>query len=101
MSYGVGCRCGSDLVLSWLWRRSVATALIRPLAWEPLYTMGVALKRQKRPKKKKILFSKPRQKMPAVRFPPEEKADRKNHTHKHPEAFFRLGDKTERDSWQR
>ena len=32
VSCGVGCRCGSDPVLLWLWRRPVATALIRPLA---------------------------------------------------------------------
>ena len=30
-----------------LWHRPVATALIRPLAGEPAYAMGVALKRQK------------------------------------------------------
>ena len=47
MSYGVGHRCGSDLVLLWLWRRLVATALIRPLAWEPPRATGVALKDKK------------------------------------------------------
>ena len=31
----VGCRHGSDPTLLWLWSRPVATALIRPLAWEP------------------------------------------------------------------
>ena len=31
----------------WLWYRLVAAALIRPLAWEPPYAVGVALKRQK------------------------------------------------------
>ena len=35
-----------------LWHRLTATALIRPLAWEPPYTTGVALKRQKTEKKK-------------------------------------------------
>ena len=45
-----GHRCGSDLVLLWLWHRLAATALIRPLAWEPAYAAGMALKR---PKKKK------------------------------------------------
>ena len=30
----------------------MATALIRPLSWEPLYAMGAALKRQKKKKKK-------------------------------------------------
>ena len=32
-SYGVGHRCGSDLVLLWIWRRLAAAALMRPLAW--------------------------------------------------------------------
>ena len=48
VSCGVGCRCSSGPVLLWLWRRLVATALIRPLAWEPPYAMSVALKRQKK-----------------------------------------------------
>ena len=47
MSCGVGRKHGSDLVLLWLWHRSAATALIRPLAWEPPYAADVALKRQK------------------------------------------------------
>ena len=34
MSCGVGYRRGSDPTLLWLWHRLVATALIRPLAWE-------------------------------------------------------------------
>ena len=33
--------------LLWLWWRLTAVALIRPLAWEPPYAMGAALKRQK------------------------------------------------------
>ena len=32
----------------WLWYRPVATVLIRPLAWEPLYATSVALKRLKK-----------------------------------------------------
>ena len=36
-----------------LWHRPAATALIRPLAWEPPYAAGVALKRQKVKKIKK------------------------------------------------
>ena len=58
MSCGEGCRFGSDPALLWLWRRPVATAPIRPLAWEPPYAAGVALKRQKDQKKKalNILF---------------------------------------------
>ena len=37
----------------WLWRRPVAIAPIRPLAWEPPYATGAAQERAKRPKKKK------------------------------------------------
>ena len=33
--------------LLWLWRRLAAAAPIRPLAWEPLYAVGVALKKKK------------------------------------------------------
>ena len=40
----VGCRQGSILSLLWPWRRLVAMALIGPLAWEPPYATGVALK---------------------------------------------------------
>ena len=52
MSCGVGCRRGLDLVLLWLWCRLAAIDLIRPLAWEPPYAVGVAQKRQKKKKKK-------------------------------------------------
>jgi len=34
--------------LWWLWHRPVATALIRPLAWEPPCTSGAALEKAKR-----------------------------------------------------
>ena len=44
MSCGVG---GLDLTLLWLWCRLEATTPIRPLAWEPPYASGAALKRQK------------------------------------------------------
>ena len=47
VSCGVGRRCGLDLALLWLWCRPAAAALIRPLAWEPPYATGAALKRQK------------------------------------------------------
>ena len=56
MSCGVGRRCGSDPALLWHWRRQVATAPTRPLAWEPPYALGAAQekgKKTKRPKKKK------------------------------------------------
>ena len=57
MSCGVGCRCDSDPELMWFWRRPVAMAPIRPLAWEPLYASGVAqemAKSWKNPKNKKL-----------------------------------------------
>ena len=53
----VGCRHGSDPGLLWLWRRPVAKALIRPLAWEPPYTVGAALKRPKKKRRCKMIFS--------------------------------------------
>ena len=65
MSYGVGCRCGSDPAFLWLWYSLATAALIRPLAWEPPYAAGVALKRQKERKDKsrgpefKALFGTP------------------------------------------
>jgi len=40
MGCGVGCRYGSDPALLWLWRRPMATAPIRTLAWEPPYAAG-------------------------------------------------------------
>ena len=52
MSCGVGRRRGSDPVLLWLWHRLVASALIRPLAWEAPYAAGAALEKAKRRKKK-------------------------------------------------
>ena len=51
LSCGVGHRQGSDLVLLWLWHRPMAIALIRPLAWEPPYAMGAALKKIKKKKR--------------------------------------------------
>ena len=42
-----------DPALLWLWHRPAATALIKPLAWEPPYAEGAALKKTKRQKKKK------------------------------------------------
>ena len=62
MSCGVGRRRGSDPALLWLWCRVVATAPIRPLAWEPPYAAGAAqeiatttttTKKTKRKKEKK------------------------------------------------
>ena len=47
------CRHSLDLVLLQLCCRAAAIAPIRPLAWEPLYAIGVALKRQKNKAKQK------------------------------------------------
>ena len=55
MSYGVGYRLGSDPTLLWLWCRRAATALIRPLAWEPPHAEGAAQEMAKRQKKKNKL----------------------------------------------
>ena len=38
-----------DLVLLWQWCRLAAVASIEPLAWEPPYAMGAALKSKKTP----------------------------------------------------
>ena len=51
MSYGVDCRHDSDLALLWLWCRPMAMAAIQPLAWEPPYALGAALKDQKQTNK--------------------------------------------------
>ena len=49
MSCGVGHRNGLDSSLLWLWCRLAVVALIRPLAWELLYAMGLALKNKQKP----------------------------------------------------
>ena len=54
MSYGVGHRHGSDPALLWLWPRPAATVPTGPLAWEPPYAVGVALKDDKKKKKKNV-----------------------------------------------
>ena len=53
MSYGVGCRCSSDLLWLWLWCRTAAVAPTRPLAWELTYASGEALKSKKKKKKER------------------------------------------------
>ena len=58
VSCGVGRRRSSDLALLWLWRRPAATAPIRPLAWEPPYATGMALKRTKDKKERTQTLSK-------------------------------------------
>ena len=52
MSCGAGRRRGSDSVLLWLWRRPVAMAPIKPLAWESPCAVGAALEKAKKKKKK-------------------------------------------------
>ena len=56
MSYGIGCRHGSDLAMLWLWRRPAAAAPTQPLTWEPPYAAGEALKKKKKKKKTKFSF---------------------------------------------
>ena len=48
MSCGVGCRGSSDLAWLWLWLWLAVAALIGPLAWEPPYAVGVAIKSKKK-----------------------------------------------------
>ena len=48
MSCGAGCRRSLEPVFLWLWHRLAATALIRPVPWEPPYAMGAALEKAKR-----------------------------------------------------
>ena len=55
MSWGLGRRVGSDLALLWLWRRPAAVAPIRPLAWEPPYAAGAALKRPKKKEREELV----------------------------------------------
>ena len=50
---GVGLRRSSDPALLWLWHRLMATAPVRPLAWEPPYAAGVALEKDTKKKTKK------------------------------------------------
>ena len=52
MSCGVGCRRGLDPV--WLWRGPVATAPVRPLAWESPYAEAAAQEMAKSQKKKSV-----------------------------------------------
>ena len=56
MTYDVGHRLSSDSAFLWFWHRPVATAPVGPLAWEPMYAVSAALKRQKTKKKKKMIM---------------------------------------------
>ena len=57
MNSGVGCRHSSDPALLWLWCRPAATALIRPLVWEPPYATGAATPTTATTKPKDVLLS--------------------------------------------
>ena len=46
-----------DPALLWLWCRLAATAPIPPLAWEPSYAAGVALKKQKQQQQKDLFIT--------------------------------------------
>ena len=48
MNCGIGCRCGSDPVLLWIWCRPAAAAPNKLLASELPCAMGAGLKRQKK-----------------------------------------------------
>ena len=56
MSFGVGRRRGSDLVLLWLWCRPAAAAPTGPLAWEPLYATSAALEKTKKKENFLLVF---------------------------------------------
>ena len=51
MSCGVVHRSGLDLMFLWLWCRPAGVAPIWPLAWEPPYATGAALKSKSKKKK--------------------------------------------------
>ena len=53
MSCGAGHRCGSALLLLWLWHRPAAATPVRPLAWELPNAIDDALKRKGKKKKVK------------------------------------------------
>ena len=59
MSCGVDHRRSSDPKLLRLWRRLVATALIRPLAWEPPYAEGSGPRKDKKTKQSRKTNKKP------------------------------------------
>ena len=50
MSCGIGHRLSSDPALLWLWCRLAAPAPVQPLAWEPPYATGAALKKDQKRK---------------------------------------------------
>ena len=65
MSCGIGCRCGSDPALLWLWCRPVAAAPIHPLSWGLPYAVGAALKSKKKKKKTERQIERKKEKDPS------------------------------------
>ena len=51
-------RCGSYLVVLWLCARLAAVASVQPLAWEPPYAEGAAVKRPREIERKMEAFYK-------------------------------------------
>ena len=58
MSCGVGCRHSLDPAFLCLWCRPAAVPLIRSLAWELPYAMGVALESKKKRYQNALSFAK-------------------------------------------
>ena len=54
VSCGEGRSCSSDPVLLWLWCRLTAAAPIHPLDWQLPCAVGMALRKPKKKKKKKL-----------------------------------------------
>ena len=78
MSCGVGrSRRSLDSELLWLWCRPSAVAPIKPLAWEPPYAVGVALKKSKAKKRKKKKERKKRKKQTLPKPPKTQKTTTK------------------------
>ena len=91
MSCGVGQIHSSDPALLWLWLWPAAAVPIPPLARQPPYAVGAALKRQKGKKNKKTLGNGfalccshlPRSRAPMICCPEAERL----HRHTHDEVF--------------
>ena len=73
MRYGIDHRCGLDLAWLWLWCEPAATAPIPPVAWEPPYAMGVALKKKNKKQKQKKTRQKQETLLPGYLAPREAK----------------------------
>ena len=92
MSCGVGQRLGLDLALLWLWCRPVATAPIRPLAWEPPYASGNSPRKGKKKKKKKRQKKKKKKKK-------KKRQKKKKKKKEHKCILISEGSQSEKDSY--